>query len=261
MIRKLFALVALFALACGGAPEDQGVDDNAAPDADNVTEIGQTTEAISIGNGGYGFTNATAQLRCAQPGVSGQVCFAAQVATKTVGYCFSGFPTTADEDEIAKGFVTVDGQTNWTFLHVGFPCDISIQNGSVAGGISSIEQFAKMTPTGTLAPLTSPPGVAHVNGTWTSFTKLSVVVDQQKLDGFAGASRTAKQRYVGGATAIRYIGLGSQSLTDAASLASFSRRTMPVNIGSQLTAGEVCRANNATLGNFNQINAVVQCGL
>lgn len=259
MKKFILGLIALFAFACGSY-NDGVIGDGTADDDSSEIELGQSEQAINVGNGGYGFTNATAQLRCAQPGVSGQVCFSALVATKTVGYCFSGF-TTAQQNRIKAGFTAVDGQTNWTFLNVGFPCDISIQNGTVGGGTTNIENFAKMTPTGTLGALTSPAGASHINGSWTSFNKLSVVVDQLKLDGFGGTLPTTYSRYVGGAIAARYMGLGSQSLSDSASLASFTHRSMPANTGSLLTSGEVCRVNGLSGGTFGQISNTFGCGI
>lgn len=249
----ILSLFALLAFACGSV--NDGI-------IDDEVELGQTEQAVSIGNGGYGFTNATSQLRCAQPGVSGQVCFAnAGTKKSNVTYCFSGFPQ-VDIDKLKGGFQVIDNAVNWSFtLSSTFPCDISIQNGTVSGSNTRIEQFMKAIPTGTLTSLTSPAGAAHVNGSWTSFTKLSVVVDKAKLDGFAGQAYQNNWLQVGGAIPARFIGLGSQSNTSSAAKISMTRRAMNGTLLGALSPGEICRANNTTAGNTSQINAVVQCAV
>ena len=260
--KLILGLVALFAFACGSV-DDQAQDDQSGD------EIGQSEEAISTGTG-YGFTNATTQLRCQFPGPLGQVCRANKVAAKSATYCFQGF-TQADRDLIAGGIEVVDSATNWTInpsVGGAFPCDIAIQNGGTnqstgtCSGSMCIESLVKFIPGGTLGTLTSPAGTGHVNGSRTSFTAASVVVDANLIPlvetgpGFHSALMTQ----IGGHIAAKFIGLGGQT----ANLSSVTRRQTYTNgfTGglNGLSSGEVCKANNTTAGNLNQIVEPVTCG-
>lgn len=268
MIRKLFALVALFAFACGGQPDYiESQDDNTDSVADGSdAEIGQTEEAISIGNGGYGFTNATAQLRCAQPGVSGQNCFASAVASKSVGYCFQGFSNT-EKARLDQGIQLLNTQTNWNFVMLASaPCPIVFSRSSSQAGSTSgnIENFLHVAPTGTLTTLTSPAGASHVEGTWRSFTSLSAVIDVDKLAIVASPFvQTAILQQMAMHTGALFMGLGVQQESGSPGIVSPTRRLLNFNsngIPNTLTPGEKCRGNNETQGTANQISALFGCG-
>lgn len=259
----VLVLAALAAFACGS--ENTVVNGN-TPEEQASEDIGQTEEAINIGNGGYGFTNATSQLRCAQPGVNGQVCFASAVK-KTAAYCFTGSPslTNTEKAVIDQSMQLMNAQTtNWHLALGAFPCDIVFQKSTSQAGSTSanIENFMTATPGGTLTPLTSPAGTSHVNGTWKSFTSLSVVLFLDKLS-IVAAPAPAQQvlRHMSKHAAALYMGLGTQQ--DPSGTVSPTRRLVDFNntVGpSDLTAGEKCRANNESVGTPTQISAVFGCG-
>lgn len=271
---KLLALLGFgYAFACGSAPEATNATEypgivNGNTLEENDAEIGQTEEAINIGNGGYGFSNATAQLRCAQPGVLGQNCFASAVPNnKTIGYCFQGFDNT-QKGRIDLGVQQVSGQTNWTFNTTSFPCPLVFSNSPDQSGSTSgnIENFMTATPGGLVTNLTSPAGVSHVNGTWRSFTAMNVALKLAKLSIVASPAQQAEDiQHMGAHAAALFIGLGAQQDGTLQAISSPTRRAIDVGssgfgLPSTLTPGEVCRANNISAGTPTQISALFGCG-
>jgi hypothetical protein len=262
-----FGIAALILAACGAGYENQ--DDNGIDLEGDEVELGSVEQAVNIGTGGDGFANTSGQLRCAQPGGTGQACFIPAAANKTtVSYCFAGFSAAENApqgivDFISQGIEQVDGQLGtWKLFPTQFPCDITIQKGALSGSTPIITNFVKMTPGGTLTALTSPAGIAHVNGSWTSFTKLSVVVDSDKMvaQGLPGSQNWF---YFGGAIAARYVGLGIQ--TDQSVGQNYATRKALITVGGPfmfnagVSPGEVCRADNTTNLNPGTVNAVVGC--
>lgn len=275
MIKNIFASVyaaavlssaLIFGSGCGAADDFDAADDA----ADDSAELGTVEEAVTIGNGGDGFANTTTQLRCAQPGLSGQQCFIPAANNKTtVSYCFAGFSAAemaagGAVDFMSQGIEQIDAQLGtWKLFPTQFPCDITIQKGAIATGTSPVlENYVKMTATGTFTPLTSGAGASHVNGTWMSFTKLSVVVDlaKQTAQGLPGSQNWF---YFGGAIAARYVGLGAQNDTANGGQSLATRRALEqTNVllfNTGLSAGEVCRAENTTNALPGQIQANVGC--
>lgn len=248
----VFALLGAGLLACGAAHED----------FDNDTDIGTAEQEINIGNGGHGVNNQTNRFRCAQPGTSSQVCFTNAVASKSVGYCTQGF-SASDDAAISAAIVFIDGQTNWSFTKTSFPCVLNISKGAVAGGSSAnVENFVRFTPGGVVAPLTSPAGVSHINGTWSSFTKATVTIDVDKLVAAENPIRHAgNMAHFGGHLADLFLGLGTQQ--DPAGINFASRRLVMLDFASGanngLSAGEKCRTDNTTAATAGQVSAVFGC--
>lgn len=260
-------LTSIYASAIVGCALIFGQGCGAAPEQDEASDIGQAEEPIVIGTGGYGVSTSSLQGRCAQPGVSGQVCFS-WAPVGVTNYCFSGF-NAADQANITSGIEAVDGQTGLAFNNVGtFPCDMSIQQGAVAngttncGGSRCIEGLVKISFTGTHTALTSPAGAGHVNGTWTSYNKTVSVVDiaQNALLETPGL-HTAEMFRFGQHIAALHMGLGSQDSTATRSFgtdrATFTLGASWTNAG--LSAGEVCRVNGMSLGVPTQITAPFGC--
>ena len=248
----------LIALGCGS--DDIGDD----------VELGQAQEAIIVGNGGYGFANSAAQLRCAQPGVSGQVCFASAVKVNAT-YCFTGTPafTNTDKAVIDQQVQLVNSQTggNWHLALGTFPCDIVFQQSTDQSGSTSanIENFMTATP-GTLTSLTSPAGTSHINGTWTSFSKLTVTLKLAKLAIVAAPGQAQNVlKHMAGHAAALYMGEGTQEQAAGAGpgIQSWTRRVVDLNntigIPFSLTPGEKCRAQFQGVGTPNQISAIFGC--
>jgi hypothetical protein len=271
-MNKFLGLALALIVACGGnateatnATEYPGIA-NGNTLEENDAEFAQLGEAINIGNGGYGFANAASQLRCAQPGTSGQNCFASAVASKTVGYCFQGFSNT-EKATLDQGIQRLNTQTNWHFvMFASVPCPIvfsrsNSQAGSTAG---NIENFLHVSPTGTLTTLSSPGGVAHVEGTWRSFTSVSAIIDVDKLAIVASPFvQTSILQQMAMHTGALFMGLGVQQESGSPGIVSPTRRLL--NFGSNgiptdLTPGEKCRANNESQGTANQISALFGCG-
>lgn len=257
-------LCSLLILGCGAGADDADVDTN-----EPLVELGTAEQAVNIGTGGDGFANTTTQLRCSQPGSTGQQCFIPAAANKTtVSYCFGGFSAAENAplgavDFISQGIEQVDGQLGtWKFFPTQFPCDIVIQKGALSGTTPILQNYVKITPTGTFTSLTSPAGVAHVNGTWTSFTKLTVVVDTDKM---VAQTLPGSQNwfYFGGAIAARYVGLGVQ--TDTAVGQNYATRKVLITVGGPfifnagVSPGEICRADNTTNLNPGFVAAVADC--
>ena len=262
--RSVCALVALLAFACGGEPD-------AVEQQDDSTELGQVEEAIIVGNGGYGFANSTAQLRCAQPGVSGQVCFASAVKVNAT-YCFTGTPafTNTDKAVIDQQMQLVTSQTggNWHLTQGTFPCDIVFQNDTNQAGSTSalIDNFMTASPSGTRTPLTSPAGTSHINGSWTSFDGLTVRMKLSKLSIVASPAQVQNiLKHMAGHAAALYMGLGTQEQAAGAGpgIQSWTRRVVDLNntigIPFSLTPGEKCRSQFQGVGTPNQISAIFGC--
>ena len=273
MNKYLFAIASIL-FACGGAPDvanGNTPEEQLQEDIDNAAVFGQTEEAINVGNGGYGFTNASSQLRCAQPGLSGQVCFASAVKVNAT-YCFTGSPsfTNTEKTLIDQGMQLVNGQSggNWHFAMSSFPCDIVFQSSTNQSGSTSanIENFMTATPGGTLTALTSPAGTSHINGSWTSFNALSVVIKTTKLQIVTtGAPYNTIIKQMGSHAGLLYGGLGVQQDTSSTGLGSPSRRLLDFNgtVGvppTTLTPGETCRLRFQGVGTPNQISAIFGCG-
>lgn len=257
-MNKLFALLLLGLFACGSF-NDGIVDDGTADEDSEEVDLGQTKEAIQVANGGYGFTNAASQLRCAQPGVSGQVCFASAVKVNAT-YCFTGSPalTNTDKAVIDQQMQLVTSQTggNWHLAMGSFPCDIVFQQSTDQSGSTSanIENFMTATPS-TLVSLTSPAGSGHINGTWTSFSKLTVTLKLVKLSIVAAPPQAQSVlKHMAGHAAALYMALGTQqqAAADGPGIQSWTRRVVDLNntigIPFSLTPGEKCRAQFQGLG-------------
>lgn len=250
------ALVSL-AYGCGAA---QDGDDTA-----DSTELGQDQEAIKVGTGGYGFTNAATQLRCATPGLQGQVCWANGAQLSSFSYCFAPGFTAQEQDFLSQGIEQVDSQVNQDFFPTSsFPCTISIQRGAVAGGNQPfVQNYVKVMPGGDIGTLTSPAGATHVNGSWTRFSSISVVVDGAKLQANIPTLITQNMFAFGGHIAAKQLGLGTQTDTANNGTSYATRRAVMtpadffVNAG--LAPGEICRANSIVLGNLNQITTNINC--
>ena len=260
-MNKLFALLLLGLFACGSFADDDS----------GEVDLGQTEEAINVGNGGYGFTNAASQLRCAQPGLSGQVCFASAVKVNAT-YCFTGSTafTNTEKTLIDQGMQLVNSQSggNWHFAMSSFPCDIVFQRSTDQSGSTSanIENFMTATPGGTKTALTSPAGTSHINGSWTSFNALSVVIKNNKLSIVSsGAPYNAIIKHMGAHAGLLYGGLGTQQDSSSTGLGSPSRRVLDFTgtVGvppTVLTPGETCRLQFQGVGTPNQISAIFGCG-
>lgn len=273
MKKLILALVAFLAVACGTAQQDRGIingnsqEEQLQEDIENAAVFGQTQEAINIGNGGYGFTNAASQLRCAQPGLSGQVCFSS-AAKKTATYCFTGSPamTNTDKAVVDQVLQGLNVQTNFHFNMSSFPCDIVFQQSADQSGktTANVENFMTASPSGTVQSLTSPAGTGHVNGSWKSFNGLSVVLKLTKLSIVAAPPRAQEiLRHMAGHAGALYMGNGTQESSTSQGINSPTRRVVDLDgtIGTPgvLTAGEVCRANNLAVGTPTQITQTASC--
>lgn len=259
MIKKILALFALIGLAaCGGAPEDDSAD------------LGQTEEAINIGNGGYGLANTTAHLACAEPGLAGQNCFIPSLLTVDVGYCFDSGFTATEKQQISNGVENVDSGTAWNFIPTTQPCALTfLGNAALPGAGSVIEDYMAFAPSGTLTSLTSPPGASHVNGTWTSFTKAIVTVDNAQVNAITDPTvRPFTRGQIGGHAALLMIGQGTTAgdgpVINGFPGQSYSRHTVnrvDANQPFTLSPGEVCRVNGYGGGPLNQVSNTFACGI
>lgn len=263
MTKKLFALLAMFAFACGA------VDDDSGEPTDDSGELGQVEEAILTGNGGYGFANTTAKLACAQPGPSGQDCLVSRLTSGVVKYCIddsgAGF-SSAVRQGIRDGVTLTDANsTNWVFNEVAFTdgtCQLKFVNSGTSGdsGVGNIDDFTALIPFSGSAPLTSPPGAGHVNGTWRSFKELEVRYNANKASLQGPLVDQIYAKHVGGNGSGHLMGLGTRTTGDYNS--SQMRRFVSVTTGiAGLTIGDRCRVNALNTTSPTTISANTGCGI
>lgn len=258
----LYLTMAAFALACGG---------DIGNESDEPDQFGTTEEAISIGNGGYGFANTLPGLACAQPGGAGQNCFTNGNTTGVVKYCFesiAGSPFTADSlVGLRAGVTAIDAAVNhYVFQEValvGAGCILKFQSTAAVNptvGFSNIDDFALVGAQGLSAVLTSPPGASHVNGTWRSFQTMNVGYAVAKALSQGPLVDRIYGQHVGGNSAGKFIGLGTRTTGDYNS--SYMRRFVSViSPPAGLTAGDQCRANALNTSGPTTISATVGCGI
>lgn len=230
---KHLVAFALLAFACGGTRFDV------------EEELDETEQELSAPVGpaqGYGNSTAGTRNRCNNSS-SGQNCMVPS-GDKTVTYCFAGAWPTADKNAVAAGVAQVDSALQfWTFANQGtcgnpatsemiFNFGVSVGNGPTSNAMSA---FSANTLTGTVATLTE-----SVPGTWQSFTKMLVNVDNADIN----ARSFSIYNHVGGYSSCIFTGLGSRG--DTAN--SYCNRDVTVpGVSVSLTAGEVCKANNYSM--------------
>lgn len=271
---KKYLAIALLAIACGAAEDQDAPDLDTAGDEIDVgttgSDIGTAEEAISIGTGGNGFEVAARGLACAQPGIAGQNCFMSAVQSGTVNYCFnSASPvlTAAAKTGIREGIAAVDPAAhNWTFHEVasGSTCKLEFR-GTLSDPTgptlaSNIDDFATWSPSGNTF-LTSPAGTGHVNGTWFGFTSLIVRYNTAKALAQGLGLDRIYGRHLGGNAAGRFMGLGSRDSGNYSF--TYMRRFVSVatDFTTVLTTGDRCRVDSLNTTSATTISAVTSCGI
>lgn len=180
----LYLTLAAFALACGGAEDQdaQGVDQ----DGDEI-DLGTIEEPLSVHSSKYGISTASSHLTCRSDGPAGQACLVP--VSKTIQYCYSDAGGAWTGSEVTS-LDSVGGLIAGDFPSFGFAKVLisqtscknaglinKIQKGTCSGGSTSgtIEAFVCYVPSqGTLLTESLP-------GTWRQMTGGTITVDLADL--------------------------------------------------------------------------------
>lgn len=242
MKKLIFALFAGWLVACGGQELEDGAQAIDFDDAETI-ELATAEQELSAPSGpsrGYGLSTAATRNTCSTSS-TGQSCLVPR-GDKTVTYCLDGGFDSSEKTSVKAGIQQIDSALQfWTFTDVG-ACPNPLPDLTFVGGISvgngpssnAMSAFASVTPTN-LASVTE-----SVPGTWQSYAKVLVNVDNADID----ARSFAIYNHVGGYAAAMFTGLGSRA--DTAN--SYTNRDVTVpGVSVSLTSGEVCKANNYSM--------------